>query len=296
MAATDFQSLLSSPHTACYLNAPPGMQRLFRLALLESIANQLSPSTPTDYESLLESVNVPCCISEAEDRTQLLRLALLQDIVLTLGTGGGGTSWLPSTPGTLVEWLKADAITLPVGSHVADWPNSHGFDATVTGASNPMTVSPSYTSLPVVRFNVVDDGMSTGSVFNLSYPYTVAIVFNPMSATGIVLGLGSEYLLELNTTNFAMDNGSFITFGSLTQNQLYIMFMVFNGSGTTVGINGGALTAVGNPGNAFSLTGVNLMPAATGTPSVDVGEVIIWSGDGTSFYPQAYQYLLNRWG
>jgi hypothetical protein len=41
MAATDFQSLLSDPNVACYMNQPPGIQRILELALLQLIAENI---------------------------------------------------------------------------------------------------------------------------------------------------------------------------------------------------------------------------------------------------------------
>lgn len=44
MAATDYQSLLSSANVACYANQPVGIQRVLELALLQIIANNISGS------------------------------------------------------------------------------------------------------------------------------------------------------------------------------------------------------------------------------------------------------------
>jgi hypothetical protein len=86
MAATDYQSLLSSGNVACYNNLSPGLQKLLKLALLQIIANALAPNVPTDYNSLLAQANVSCY---RQNDASLLELALLQ-IIAENGTGGGG--------------------------------------------------------------------------------------------------------------------------------------------------------------------------------------------------------------
>lgn len=301
MAATDFQSLLSSTNTACYLNAPPGMQRLFRLSLLENIANQLSPSTPTDYESLLQSFNIPCDISASDDRTQLLRLALLQDIVLTLGTGTGGT-WTPSTPiagTTLVEWLKGDTLTGASGSAISDWPASVGGDATQpVGSAQPNVLIGTYFH-PVARFNGTSDIMGVTVSAAAGQPFTIALVFsykgpgtgdeilNGGGAGGIGNSGGQSYIFSPTPVNLrAFDN------------QLHILFVVFNGAASKFAFDGAALTTTASsPGPNNWINGALNLGAGAGSlfSQVDVGEILIWSGDTSSGYSNVFNYLNQRW-
>lgn len=118
--ATDPQSLLSSSNVQCYNNYSAQFT-LLKLALLQIIANSLSPMTPTDPQSLLSSVNVRCYNSYGS--FPLLELALLQIIANNIGTSGGGgggaltgASANPNTGGVVPSNTSAGAIYYQVPS------------------------------------------------------------------------------------------------------------------------------------------------------------------------------------
>lgn len=256
MPVTDFQSLLSGRNVPCYLNMDPGLQNAIELSLLQEIADTITP------------VN----------------------------------AWTPATPGGLVEWLKADNINAVSGSDISGWPNSAGIDATSSIPSEyPMFLTNVQNGMPMVRFNGTSSIMLVNGIPAQNTPFTIAIAF----AYRGPLGTLSEFLYGTNTLTFALqtNSGSF-TFASGTavniapvDNNFHILFVVFNGASSQSGIDGAALVT-GNPGTLSGMTLLSLGARSTlvNFSQVDIGEVIVWSGNGASFYNQAYNYLLNRWG
>lgn len=220
---------------------------------------------------------------------------------------GGASAWTPLTPGTLVEWLKADAIAQSSGSSVATWPASFGINAVASGAAEPTLETNAQNGLPIVRYNGSSNYSTVTGLGSVSYPYTVAFAFRYQgSPTG-----GFQYLLYLGipsppdasaAVSMGSDAGKIsIAAGQLVDvinadNNFHILFVVFNGASSKYGVDGGALVTC-NPGTLIPLTALSLAALLQGANfgQIDIGELVLWTGDGTAFYTQAYSYLNTRW-
>jgi hypothetical protein len=302
--ATDFQSLISSPNVACFSNLSPGEWMGVKLALLQGIVQALNPAQPTDYNTLLGLSNVACFLSMPPGLQNVIKLALLQDIVLNIGTGGGGSPWTPNVPipgATLIEWVKGDTLTGSSGSQISDWPASAGVDLTQTPGSGatPTLLTGTYFH-PVARFNGTSDLMTGNGFAGSSQPVTLAIVFSyqgSLSATGTIIDFGSA----AGPPNFGTAGGQFIANAGTSVNlkaadsALHILLMTFNGASSVFSFDGVSLSSF-SPGTSPL---INLEVGATADianfSQVDVGEILVWSGDASSYASQIFSYLSGRW-
>jgi hypothetical protein len=208
--------------------------------------------------------------------------------------------WTPATEATLVEWLKADAINLTSGSSVAGWPNSAGSDATGQPGSQPTFLTQQQNGLPIVRFNGTNQVMETGAFTSQSQPFTMAIAFryNGPGTNDVIAG-GS---ISSSMAFGALSGDFFVTCGNVvdlqaTDSSFHVLFLVFNGASTAYAFDGAAPQTVGsNPGT--NGIGQLVLAAAynnTSYAQVDIGEIALWSGDGSMFYSDLTQYMQQRW-
>lgn len=93
MPATDPQSLFAaSTCYDCFGMPPRGTAQWFRLALLQTIANQVAPTVATDPQSLLSAANCYACYGNGSlaDLMELALLSIIANNTNAAGPGAGG--------------------------------------------------------------------------------------------------------------------------------------------------------------------------------------------------------------
>lgn len=92
----------------------------------------------------------------------------------------------PTGVSNLAAWYKADALALSNGNPVSTWMDSSGNlrDVTQIGSARPTYVTNVINSLPVVRFDGVDDYMTLAQSFISGGAWTVFAVAKSSSGTG----------------------------------------------------------------------------------------------------------------
>ena len=256
----------------------------------------------TDFQSLLSNPNVPCYLNMAPGVQTAIELALLQDIASTIGAVT--PSWTPQTPGTLVEWLKADTLALPDGTAVSDWTATVGNDAMAAGVSRPTFKLAIQNGLPVVRFNGTVNNMQIGLFSGaVNQPFTMAIAFayrGLVASTTTILG-GSSTITNFGTqsSDFVFNAGGGILSTGPCDNNWHIAFLIFNGASSQFAFDGAPLVTVSSTigtGGLLDMTiGSQGFGGTINESQVDFGEICLWNGAGSSYYSNLYNYMLNRW-
>jgi hypothetical protein len=217
-------------------------------------------------------------------------------------------SFSPSDIAGLILWLKADAITgLSPDDPVATWSDSGGLgnDATqATSSKRPTYKTSIQNGLPVVRFDSVDDGMTTGA--SASLPFTVFVVYNYRSATSgvhrAVQGASANWLIGPYTNHHQLYNGAFIpTNGSISAvvENVFALVCGLQSSGDAKlfinGVQSGTNTQNGAPGTIYLGHGIGPPPYSE-TLDGDIAEVIVYdSALGTTNRQSIETYLNGKW-
>lgn len=138
------------------------------------------------------------------------------------------TLFSPSSLSGLVEWLKADAITgLADNDPISTWTASAGNNATAAGTARPTYQTNELNSLPIVRFDGVNDAFAFGnfSALTAGEVFIVIKVDNdPTTGSGVRSGLWTIGTDAGSITLYPYDDGN-----------------IYDGFGTTV------RKTVGNP-------------------------------------------------
>lgn len=208
-------------------------------------------------------------------------------------------TWTPASEASLYQWLRADSISQSQGSTVTDWPASHGQDAT---CASPTFQTNIRNGLPVVRFAAADSDYGTMSSFNISsLPFTVAFVFrnNGSSPTDILMESSSGFFeIADNAGELYMNFGGSVVNIAVIDNNFHLLVIVCNGASTTYALDGMPLgPAATNPGSPQP-NGLTIAAQSGGggnNASVDFGEIMFWTADGTMFYDDLVEYIGNRW-
>lgn len=241
-----------------------------------------------------------------------------------VGGGGGGENPPPFSPtdvAGLVLWLKADSLSLNDNDPVSTWTDSSGSGNNATGSltARPLYKTNVVNSLPVVRFDGIDDTLAVARHASLE-PNNVTILavvraaaappaFKYLLSKVHTAGDHASYAL---LSGVAADAGPFVhvattgqVFGAAVDGDV-----VFNGEarilgmradGSTLGtyFNGGTngtATAVGNiQYNAFDLY-VGSFSDTLGFAAFDLGELLIYNtalSDADRWRVQGY--LGERW-
>lgn len=218
-------------------------------------------------------------------------------------TVASGTSYSPSTDGSVIQWLKADAMNLANNDPVSVWTNSIGLDA--TGAAPPTYKTAQKNGLPAVLF--YNDGQNhylATSNFSeaLTQPFTVWVVFQLVESSpgdyifvfdGVNSGNRAAFLRDGGTDKFDIFSGIEFKTGTPDTNW-HIAKCVFNGASSSLTIDNGS-PATGDAGSQSLdalLLGIN--QSLSLNPRVMIGEVIIQNtlpADSSG----VFSYLNGRW-
>lgn len=259
------------------------------------------PFTPSN---LLITQNVACYANLPPGMQEGIKLALLQDIVLNIPPGGGGSPWTPNVPipgATLIEWVKGDTLTGSSGSQISDWPASAGQDLIQTpdSGANPTILTGTYFH-PAARFNGTSDTMSGSGFVGPSQPVTMALVFSykgSLSVTSTIIDFGSA----AGPPNFGTSAGQFVVNAGTSVNllatdaALHILFVTFNGASSKYAFDGAALSSISVGSDALNNLIVGALADISHFSQVDLGEILVWTGDVSGSYSEIFTYLSNRW-
>lgn len=207
-------------------------------------------------------------------------------------------SVLPSTISGLILWLRADSLGLSNGAAVEEWYDESpaGSNATQTGTACPLYIANAVNSLPVVRFDGVNDNMPLDSTVTTMRHYfivakwsgannltsilgrttTPVMIYGGTTATGLIIHQGNSYSQVVNGT--AYNNG--VLLGSTAE--LYRDFNQFQIFNVTTTLNGMLVDDIGGIlSNNYYFSG-------------DVAEIIIYSSILTEANRLLVQNYLSR--
>lgn len=220
------------------------------------------------------------------------------------GGGGGGGSYDPATDSSVVEWLKADAITgASDGAQFGTWQHSKGQDATqATTALKPVYLAAFQNGLPVVAFTnrVTGSAMATATFGTLTQPYWVMYSFQhyALGPSFAFDGISTpERAAEYFSSGDGTDHGYAGNDVSLFTPDLnkHILYVLYNGASSKWAIDGGALNTWSC--GTDTLTGITLGNKYDQTYTYSdlfLGEKVV--GTGTpSDVPAKFTYFNGRW-
>lgn len=212
-----------------------------------------------------------------------------------LGTAGGAAAaaFVPTSISGLVLWLKADSLGLSDGTGVSSWTDSSGSGNTAsqgTGGNQPLYKTNIINSMPVVRFDGVDDFLTVTRNAGLE-PNAVTIIMLFYKASGAPAN--STYLFAKKHTAGAHSSYA-IQHGTGTGNRPLCRVA------TTGNVNGNA-TVTADDYNSYphimvgKIDGSNLIhihdgvtvgtsPVASGNIAYDTNDLKIGSYDGTTLF------------
>ncbi len=230
----------------------------------------------------------------------------------TKGSAGGTPTptpppgWTPSTPSnTLVEWLEPDSIGLSDGTAITTWTANAGKNATGSGSTRPLYKTGIKNGHNIVRFDGVDDTMATiAFTVEQTPPYTTMIVFKYSNTTGVQFlqdGIDAvkRATIFVNGGTLQVLSGASTGAIATADTSWHILLIEWNGASSNYQLDGGTLTTLGSLAGTANFAGITLgtnQDGAFGPASVDVGDVILWtgilsSGDKTS----AFSWANTKW-
>lgn len=223
---------------------------------------------------------------------------------------GASGPWTPQTPGGLVEWIKADSLSLNDGDEVTTWTAAVGQNLSSAATQYPLFKTNIKNGLPAVRFDGSNDYMKCATFGTVAQPYTALIVYSLLSSTTnqrFLDGIGASNRLELMKIGtvlqvYAGSGPTFFTSAPAPDTNWHIAFLHVDGSGanTATLVLDGSSAYVSNAAiGTQSLTGITLGVAynlTTEPANIDVGELCIWTGSlSASDKTAALTYANSRW-
>lgn len=220
--------------------------------------------------------------------------------------GRGGNGWTPKTPGNLVEWLKADAITgYTSGQTLPTWTASYGLDATGSSGSQPTYATNVRNGLPAVNFAAGSlQELITGTFETpIGLPATVMMSFQMIGS----LGGNEQYMFNggpsTNCIQIQEYAGNWYIWGPwelatpLPDTNWHILTVIFASSAVQYGFDTGSLTTgAGCPGFTDPSSTFNFGYPSYGAPGFNLGEVCVWNAAlSASDITNGYNYMSGKW-
>jgi hypothetical protein len=248
-----------------------------------------SSATPGFRSSNAGSANIPALLSAALPNYFFgPSMPLPADISASLTNESGNVPLLalrtddfPLTVSGLQAWYAADRLPLADGDAVSTWTDLSGNARHLTagGALRPVLAANQQNGKPVVRFDGVDDGMSS-SAFAVAQPNTMFCVarsrgaFSGASET-IFGGTNGGIFRGAGDTNgrFVLFFGTSLNYSAADTTVAQVLSAVVNGASSSNFRNG---TAAGS-GNAGAAAWVNAS-MGFGAADVDIAEALLYSG------------------
>lgn len=217
-----------------------------------------------------------------------------------------------------IVWFKADAgtfqdtgLTTPATADAAavkGWQDQSGNSQNATEATNnPILKLNIQNSLPVVRFDGINDVLATASIahgIGTGNFYSASLVIpRALDSNNVYVAFGGAVLIDLVAPRAANKLGIFAGFERefttvLAANTTYILEIwrdgttiraAINGSldATTFSINGSLDTSVFSLGKGLGLS--------TSFGNVDIGETVLYASYSAAMQTSVRAYLNTRW-
>lgn len=194
----------------------------------------------------------------------------------------------PFTPASIAgmeAWFKADALALSDGAAVSSWTDSSIFArpaVQATGGNQPTFQTNELNSLPVIRFDGVNDFLAQ-AVFGVavSQPLTFFLVVKSNTpGVRILDGVdGSNRLvLDDQTTTYRFYNGSFASTLACTPTNFNILSFVSNGGSSIARANGGVGGASSGGAQGYKGLNIGCETGSGGGLAGDYAEIIAYDG------------------
>jgi hypothetical protein len=224
---------------------------------------------------------------------------------------GSSSPYNPATDSSVVEWLKADAITgVSNGTSFSIWPHSIGNDAIKpSAASQPTYSTGQQNKLPAVQFAAgsPNQAMTISGFGVLSQPYSVWVVYKFYTLNAGGNQLIFDGLVSNNRTileNLKNDNriGAFAGGTALDTSQVFdstsyhTAYLTFNGASSTYAFDGASSTTfTGNIGT-LSMSGLTLGDKFDFSLPGDcyIGELLVQNAIPSN-PASIFTYFRNRW-
>jgi len=194
---------------------------------------------------------------------------------------------------------SAKELSLSDQDTVSTWPDETGNGHDLSASGAPTYVESGINGNPVVRFDGVDDVLST-SFAALSQPnhIFIALKYQSVSDASPVFdsdGSTAEHVLEYRDLDnvvrmFAGDNLD----GGTPDTDPHIHATLFDGA-NSVNRQDGSEISSGDAGDR-DLGGFKVGEAASNYAEVDVGEILVYPEDKSSSQSDAESYLSDEWG
>jgi hypothetical protein len=216
------------------------------------------------------------------------------------------SSYDPSTDPSVVEWLKADALSLTDGAPIVIWPASKGNDLIqVTVTARPIFKTNILNGRPIVRTDGTQQWMASDDFLSaVAQPDQIFVVFRTFTTSS------SDYILSSSTIDTVQGiaifpGNTFDFFAGIDQSMgasdtnWHILCVEVNGASSRYSFNGGAFSTMsGSPGTeSLSNLEIGGGVGAIGNPSSlsrsDYAEIIIRSGHRD--VTPVENYLNTKW-
>jgi len=193
----------------------------------------------------------------------------------------------------------ATELSLSDQDSVTTWPDetANGHDLSASG--DPMFVESGINGNPVVRFNGIDDLLST-SFATISQPNHIFIALEYQSVTDAAPVFDSErstaeHVLEYrDSDNVIRMFAGVVLDGGTPDTNPHIHATLFDGP-DSVNRQDGSQISNGDSGDR-GLDGFKVGSGAGNFAEVDVAEILIYPEDKTSIQSDVETYLSNKWG
>lgn len=208
----------------------------------------------------------------------------------------------PASDASVVEWLKADAITgLSDGATIATWQHSTGNDATSAAGSRPVYHTAVKNGLPAAQFSGTE--FFTVQTFGtIAQPDAVWIVyrFTALTSTKVLYdgtnSAGRQSAFWSGSSGFiaGFAGSTVATSNAGDTTTWHVLYIKFNGASSQWSIDNSA-PATFNPG-ANSLIGLILGANQPGTPTMVgyIGEVLV-QNSAPANVSAVFAYFKGRW-
>lgn len=255
--------------------------------------------------------NAFVCEGQFSDVTETSPEGITLDVIGYDLVNPASTTYNPAIDPTVVEWLKADALSLPNGAPVATWIASKGVSLSAPPGVEPVFHSSSaLNGLPIISTNGITQIMS-GSLGAQVIPNQIFIVSKTTYfdfGTFFVLDLdpsGDPLNLEslfIYTSHYCGSGGTGLWDMGFADGSWQIICLEVNGDSSRWRINDGGWnkgTPVDGVNNATGYNGVVIGADHTRTkPSqTNYAEIIIRKGTANGVQTSAViNYLNSKWG
>lgn len=211
-------------------------------------------------------------------------------------------------------WGKANSLALSNSDPVGTWADQSGNSNDLTqstSGSKPLYKTNVLNSLPVVRFDGIDDNMtsplSNGSPCQLNGANVNCTMFIVVKATGstpedlIDAGTLNQSVLQHSGASSVLAYAGGVLSASATPGDFTVYYVVWGAGdpGSVLGVNGVETTGNAGGANLYNTGGVTVGSGGGGSfpAACDIAEVIIYNTAlGTTDRGTVYTYLKTKYG